>query len=436
MPHINPWFPEAKFGVFIHWVLTSVMGEGVPRPDSGRDHRAWATEAAAGFTAEHFDARDWARRFKAWGARYVVLTTKHHIGFALFDTDRARFTAAKSSPAGRDLVREYVDALHDEGLRVGLYYSLPDWCHPDYASLPGGHDPKKYAETPDPERWERFLQDMFAEVRHLCSAYGQIDLLWFDGDWERTADQWQTPQLVRMVENLQPGIVMNSRLRHACLGHYGSPEQAVPLAPPHGWWEQCMTLGEKWPYHADDMPHQKPVGELVRTFGDICGMGGNLLLNVGPYPDGRIPPEQIAPMEGLGAWITAHAEAVYGTEAGLPTGLFGGASTHRGSVLYLIAYDTPRDELVVKGLRSPVRRATHLASGTELAHRSSGGRAKFGKPGWLFVRVPEERMDDHATVVRLEFEDDVCEVDCPSGGRLTWRGRPELDEQALVRQRG
>ncbi len=433
MPHIAPWFPDAKFGVFIHWVLKAVP-EWHTAPE-GADERELARQVAQKFTAEQFDARDWARLFRSWGAKYAVLTTKHHIGFALFDCPGSPFTAVNSSPAGRDLVAEYVEALRAEGLKVGLYYSLPDWSHPDYPSLVGGDDPKKYAKTDQPEVWQRFVDHMFAEVRHLCTAYGKIDLLWFDGDWERSAEQWHSVELAAMIEQLQPGIVLNNRLRHACIGHYGTPESNAPLAAKGGpFWEFCMTPGDNWDgVRANRNVKQPP--ELVRIFGDMLGMGGNLLLNVAPDAAGVIPDVQTSVMSGLGQWVTSHAEAVYGAEAGLPAGLFNGASTHRGGVLYLIAYDQPRDELVVKGLQSDVTRVTHLRSGKELRWRRSGGRAKFGQAGWLFVQTPPECMDEHATVVKVEFADDVCKVQSPDGGQLTWKGRPALDEQSVYEAR-
>ncbi len=435
MPHIAPWFPDAKFGVFIHWVL-----KAVPGPDGGMvewtpgKRREQAMEQASRFTAADYDPREWARMFKSWGAKYAVLTTKHHIGFTLYDCPEATFSAATCSPAGRDLVAPYVEALRAEGLKVGLYFSLPDWSHPDFPSLTGGRDPDKYGDHDDPVRWQRFLDDMFAEVRHLCTAYGKIDLLWFDGDWERSAEQWRTLDLAAMIQELQPHVIMNNRLRHITLGHYGTPESAAPLAAPQGWWEFCATPGDNWDGIRANQ-NLKPVSELVRMFGDTLGMGGNLLLNVAPDAAGGIPECQVERMAGLGSWITSHAEMVHGSEAGLPAGLFHGFSTHKGGVLYLATYDAPRDELVVKGLQSPVKRVTHLRTGRELAWRRSGGRANFGKAGWLFIRLPADLLDDHATAVRVEFEDDVCEVASPQGRTLKWKGRPDLTEQAVAAAR-
>ncbi len=431
MPHIAPWFPDAKFGVFIHWVLKSVWldkPEWRQSEDAESMFRENPRQFADHFTAEDYDPDQWAQMFADWGAKYAVLTTKHHIGFSLYDCPQTRFSAANSSPAGRDLVGPYVEALRRKGLKVGLYFSLPDWSHPNYASLAGGDDPRKYSAQDEPERWQAFLDDMFAEIRHLCTAYGKIDLMWFDGDWERTAEQWKTLELAAMIQQLQPEIILNNRLRHECLGHYGTPESAAPLKAPQGWWEYCTTPGDNWDgCRANENVKQPP--ELVRMFGDVLGMGGNLLLNVAPTAQGTLPDVQTSTMAGLGQWITDHAEAVYGSRAGLPFGLFNGSSTLQGSVLYLIAYDQPRTELLVKGLCSEVARVTHLTSGKELSWRVSGGRPKFGKPGWLFIDVPAECMDEHASVFKVEFVDDVLQIACPDGRTRTHRGRPALTEQ-------
>ena len=433
VPHIAPWFADAKFGVFIHWTLKNCeMDFEQPVGEMPLDlQRQWARER---FTAAHYDPREWARLFRDWGARYAVLTTKHHVGFALFDSPVSRFSSANSSPARRDLVGPYVEALRAEGLRVGLYYSLPDWTHPDYASCAGGSDRVKYSETDQPERWNRFVDDMFAEVRHLCTAYGPVDLFWFDGDWERSAEQWRSLELAHMIQQLQPHAIINNRLRHRCIGHYGTPESTYPIGPRGGFNEFCGTPGDNWDGMAANQ-NLTAANELVRLFGDNLGYGYNTLLNVAPRADGVIPAVQADALAPRGRGITSHARAVYGTEPGLPVGLFNGASTHDGAVLYLISYDVPRDELVVKGIQANVRRVTHLQTGRELPFRFHGGRRKFGHSGWLFITLPSELIEPHAAVIRVDFEDDLCQVQGLDGQILRWRGRPALDEKTTYTER-
>lgn len=417
------WFPEAKFGVFIHWTLTNVA---LTPGEENLNFLDQAKSRAARFSAENFDAKKWAKDFKSWGAKYAVLTTKHHIGFALFDGP-AGFSVMTSSPVKRDLVLEFTGAMRAEGIKVGLYYSLPDWSHPDYASLTNvkakpeeQKATRAYAIKDDPLRWNRFVKQMFAEVRHLCTAYGKIDLLWFDGDWERSAEQWQTMELAKMIYELQPGCVINNRLRSADLGHYNTPENVVPLSPREGWWEFCMTPGDNWDGIAANT-NIKPANEIVRIVGDVLGMGGNFLINVAPLDKGAIPKVQWDNMDQIGQWITSHSQAVYNTRYALPHGLFNGAVTRKGATLFLIAYDTPRNELVLKGTNDEVLKITHPLSGKELKYHYSGGFSGWGKKGWLYIEVPESCMDKYATVVKVEFKNHEVKFDTPSGEKIIYK---------------
>lgn len=412
------WFPDARFGIFVHWTLTCVPlleGEGqLSKMEQARN-------LAQRFSADNYNPGEWATLFKKWGAKYVVLTTKHHVGFTLFDSPVSNFSVMNSSPVKKDLVKDYVEAMRAVGLKVGLYYSLPDWSHPDYASLkkPKSRsediDPMKYSVEDDTVRWNRFIKDMFAEVRHLCTNYGRIDLFWFDGDWERTAEQWHSMELAMMIDSLQPGAVLNNRLKHKDLGHYGTPEQIVPLGPRKGWWELCLTPGDNWAGEGADS-HIKTPRELIRIFGDVLHLGGNLLLNVSPNDNGAIPVQQLQVMNEVGKWVTNHQEAIYNTSSPLPWGLFNGAVTHDDQYLYLIAYDRPRDELVLKGTENDVLEVTHLLSGDHLSWRYSGGYKGWNRKGWLYIKIPEKYMDEYATVVRIRFKESNVTFRLPDGG--------------------
>lgn len=412
---MQPWFPDAKLGIFIHYGIYAV--DGVPESWSfytGKVPHEQYMKQLDGFTAAKYDPTAWAALFARAGARYAVLTARHHDGVALWDTQQDSLTVARHTPAGRDLISGYVDALRAQGLKVGLYYSHSDWNHPDYASIthtdPVNEDLRTNPfvaprnGTQDPEAWERFLTYRTAQVRELVAAH-RPDLLWFDGEWERSEEQWRIGELAAEILELNPDTVLNARmLSH---GDYATPEQGLPIQPPAGPWELCLTINDSWGFQHQDHNH-KSVRLLVRYFTETIGMGGNLLLDVGPREDGTIPEEQVERLEGLGDWIARHADAVHGTIAGLPAGHHYGPSTlsadHR--TLYLVCLDAPGEGVSLRGLRTAVLRVTVLGTGTELAHRVVGGLGEV--PGVLWIEAPlSADLDPHATVLAVELDGEL-----------------------------
>ena len=238
-------------------------------------------------------------------------------------------------------------------------------------------------------------------MKELCTRYSP-DLLWFDGDWERDPEQWRFRELREQLLSWAPGVILNSRM--GGYGDYGTPEQAIPITRPTGPWEFCVTLNDSWGYRKGDR-NFKTVRQCVRMLAECVGMGGNLLLDIGPMSDGTIPPEQADILKGLGRWVKKHAEAIYGTIAGLPHGHFYGASTLSKSreELYLTLFDRPYDSVAVKGIRNNVRRAS-VVGGQELKHRSIGGAPWAGLPGVLWIDVPQEVLDQDATVIKVELD--------------------------------
>ncbi|WP_030743522.1 alpha-L-fucosidase [Streptomyces sp. NRRL F-5135] len=407
---MRPWFPDAKLGIFIHWGIYAVDGvrESWSFFDGEVPHERYMAQLDR-FTARAYDPRAWAGLFARAGARYAVLTARHHDGVALWDTALGDLNVARHTPAGRDLVGPYAAALRERGLKVGLYYSHSDWNHPDYASVrhaerPAGPEDNPYADAPegreDPVAWARYLDYRDGQVRELCTRF-RPDLLWFDGEWERTEEQWRVRELAALIRAEAPACVLNARLPGA--GDYATPEQGVPIEPPPGPWELCLTLNDSWGHRHDDHNH-KSTGQLIRHLAETIGAGGNLLLSVGPREDGTIPPEQAERLEGIGAWTARHAEAVYGTVAGLPAGHHYGPSTlsRDRRTLYLTVFDIPRGPVGVRGLRTPVRRVSVLGTGTELGHRVVGGLHEV--PGMLWIDPPAAAdLDEHATVLALEL---------------------------------
>ena len=412
---IQPWFGEAKLGIFIHYGIYAV--NGIPESWSffnGQiSHEDYLLQLD-GFTASRFDADAWAELFEAAGARYAVLTSKHHDGVALYDTAANDLSTVKATPARRDIVTEYVDAIRRRGLKVGLYFSHLDWSHPDYASIRPAGMPVEERGNPyavpaageeDPAAWERFLAFHRAQLTEIMDRFAP-DLLWFDGDWERDPEQWRMDEVRALIEARLPSAVINGRMRGG-FGDYSTPEQGVPIVPPDGSWELCVTINESWGYQHNDHAY-KSVRQLVRLFAETIGGGGNLLLDVGPREDGTIPEEQVERLRELGDWIRRHEPAIYGTTRGLPLGAFYGASTVSADrrKLYLFVFDRPNDYVVVRGLQNKVLNATILGSGVTLRTQRQGGHA--GVPGWEYLYVDSDTaLDRDCTVIELELDGEL-----------------------------
>ncbi|MEX2393179.1 MAG: alpha-L-fucosidase [Actinomycetota bacterium] len=404
------WFDGARFGMFIHWTHVSnrgfelswpLVGSLSVYPHSGGvsvdDYYAKALK----FSPEPGAAKQWMDLAADAGMKYAVLTTKHHDGFALWPTKHSEFSIAHT-PYGGDLVGEYVEAAREAGLRVGFYYSLSDWHHPDYPPFREEDKPYMKYLGRRSDSWNAYLDAMFGQVRELLTNYGQIDVMWFDGQWERTQDEWKAPELAAMVRELQPQILINDRLPKQ--GDYATPEQAIPATTPEGRWETCMTMNTSWGFVPQDDTY-KSTTEIVHTLAETTGKGGNLLLNVSPRGDGSLPPEQVGRLEGVAAWMDVNGGAIHDTEAGLEPWRFYGPSTKRGDTIYLICPWKPYEDVVVRGL--PVKRvsARHLATGAELKvrGRATAEQELFTKDpiGEVFISLPEELHQPHATVIEL-----------------------------------
>lgn len=410
---IQPWFTDAKLGIFLHWGIYSV--DGVAESWSFYDDRVPYDRYMAqldGFTASAYDPEAWADLFVRAGARYAVLTAKHHDGVALWDTAANDLSVVKRTPAGRDLITPYVTALRARGLKVGLYYSHLDWSHPDYASVrPEGQDPAERGNRysmpavgeESEERWADFLAFHRVQVRELLERF-EPDLLWFDGEWERGAGQWRMAELAEEIRALSPNTVVNGRLTGH--GDYATPEQGVPIEPPAQPWELCLTVNDSWGYQPQDTNHKSP-RQLVRIFAETIGGGGNLLLDIGPKQDGSLLPEQAERLEALGEWTGRHAEAVHGTVRGLPHGHFYGPSTLSADrrTLYLFLFDRPNEYVVLRGVRNGVASARVLGTGTVVRHERVGGLGDV--PGWEYVHLTDDQLDPLCTVVALELDGEL-----------------------------
>ena len=424
----DTWFRAARFGMFVHWGHVSQQGLELSWPLAGgtpalpfstpvpvADYQA----SAATFAPDPEAPREWARLAARAGMRYAVFTTKHHDGYAMWPSAHSDF----ASPI--DLVGAYVAACREHGLRVGLYHSLSDWHHPDYPALTD--DDRPYAYSPrrsSKEAWARYLDVLFGQVEELLTNYGPIDVLWFDGGWERSAAEWRADDLRRRIAELAPDCLVNERLPGH--GDFETPEQFVPASPPSGPWETCLTMNSTWGYCPADTGYKSP-RELVHTLCEVAGRGGNLLLNVSPRGDGSLPPEQTERLAEVSAWMARNGAAVLDTVPGLEPWQWYGPSTRSpdGATVYLHLLARPYDTVTARGL--PVRRVRavrELASGRELTFRTRctvmDELFNWDPRGEVVIDVPAELVDDLATVLVVDVAPEGSKVEPP----LALRGSP------------
>jgi alpha-L-fucosidase len=374
------WWHEAKFGMFVHWGLYSILGR-----------EAWAMgdedipideyeQLAKRFQPPPDAPRAWARLACDAGMRYMVMTAKHHEGFCLFDSKLTDYCATKQA-AGRDLVAEYVRAARAENLRVGLYYSLMDWHHPDW----------RRAKT-DPAARDRFVQYTHGQLRELMSNYGKIDILWYDMPVPLDAAGWHSEQMNSMVRQLQPDILINNR--NLLPGDFSTPEQSTQ--PAKGDWESCMTINDSWAYLPADH-NWKSAQQLLQNLVECARDGGNYLLDIGPRADGSVPEPAVERLKVIGNWLRRNGEAVYSTgRCRFPHGNIG-VYTRRGNTLYVIIYFWPGNSMTVGGVHFGVQSARFLATGKPIAFTQKGSQL-------IFSGLPDTAPDEPLTVIAVQCD--------------------------------
>ena len=390
------WWHEAKFGMFIHWGLYSVIGQ-----------HEWAKQVEGipllqyELLAKHFKpksnaARDWARLAKAAGQKYMVMTTKHHEGFCHWDTKLTDYCAPRQGP-GRDLVREFVDAARAEGLRVGFYYSLMDWHHPDGATC-----------KTDPAARRRFVEYTHGLIRELMTNYGKIDVLWYDVDWPLTAAEWESERMNKMVFELQPEIIVNNR--NGLEGDFSTPEQEVRAEKSGRAWESCMTLNDSWGFNRGDDAWKTPK-EVIANLVNCARGGGNYLLNIGPKPDGSIPEESVTVLTEVGKWLQTNGKSIYETERGEFSWNVNANYTRSGNTLYIhqqywpghtpaaegTEFFQPEAVIAIGGLKAKAKAARLLKTGEAV---------KFTQDEWglRLTGLPVKAPDQPVTVIAVECD--------------------------------
>lgn len=375
------WFVQARFGMFIHWGLYAVPARGEWVRSNERMPEEKYMPFFREFDPSAADPKAWVQAAKEAGMGYVILTAKHHDGFCLFDSKLTDFKST-NTPMGRDIVREFLEAGREAGLKVGLYYSLIDWHHPDFPHYGDRYHPMRSdpAASNEERDFERYLAYMHGQVKELCTRYGRLDVLWFDFSYNQLrGEAWRANELADMVRTLQPRILLNNRLEVSgegfgslaqgepapCHGDFVSPERMVPpegLFDPQGrplYWETCTTMNHSWGYCAGD-PWYKPAPLLLKKLVECVSKGGNFLLNVGPDGNGRIPRQAMDTLKYLGQWMQINGESICGCG---PSGMEKpewGRITRRENVLYLHIYENALGPLPLYGIPAEKIRAMRL----------------------------------------------------------------------------
>lgn len=415
------WFREARFGMFIHWGLYAIPAG---KWGTATGHGEWIRETAkipveeydklqAQFNPTKFDADEWAAIAKRAGMKYVVITTKHHDGFGLFKSKLTDWDV-ENTPYKKDIMAEIARAYRAQGFRIGWYHSIMDWHHPDYLPRRSWEIQARPNGNANFDRYNAFLQ---GQVGELLTNYGKIDLMWFDGEWESTWNHKYGQSLYDHCLKLAPNVIVNNRVDvgrggmggmsdAGFAGDYGTPEQEVPAKGIPGVdWESCITTNTHWGYNAADKNY-KSAKDLIRLLVDVVSKGGNLLLNVGPRADGTFPPEQVERLAHIGKWMDVNGESIYGTTASPFSTLSFGRCTQKGRTLYFQVFDAPKDlKLRLPMLGSKVSKVSVLGAGQLPFSEGNDG---------LKIDIAKAKMDDDATVVKVELAEELRVFDAPT----------------------
>lgn len=382
-------FADSRFGIFIHWGIYSMFAQGEWYMNKGIDAQEYA-KAAGGFYPAAFDARAWVKAIKASGARYICFTSRHHDGFSMFDTAASDYDIMDASPFRRDIVAELAEACREEGIALHFYYSLLDWTREDY---PVGRTGLGTGRKGDSQNYDSYIKFMKDQLTELLTKYGKIGAIWFDGDWDHDSDpqpfDWRYPEIYSHIHGIDPSCLIGNN--HHLTPFEGEDfqmfERDLPGENTTGWasgqtvsslpLEMCQTMNGMWGYKVEDQNY-KSVEDLVRLIVRAASKGSNLLLNIGPQPDGNLPAAALDRLAGIGEWMNVYGASVYGTSAtGIPEQSWGVTTRNDSSLfLHLIeplegveAISVPLDPS-----RKKVKSVKAMKDGAPLKHRISDGK--------------------------------------------------------------
>jgi alpha-L-fucosidase len=398
------WFRDARFGLFIHWGVYSVpAGEW----NGNKNYAEWFLEEthmpvsqyekfAKQFNPVKFDAMQWVQMAKDAGMKYIVITSKHHDGFDMFRSNLGDW-GIKATPFQRDPLKELAAACKDQGIKLGFYYSIMDWHHPDWGKRRPWND--RATGKPDMDRYTAYMK---GQLKELLTNYGPIGILWFDGQWEDAWTKERGDDLYKYVRSLQPDIIVNNRVGKGDVGDYGTPEQTIPSSADSEPWESCMTMNDHWGYNKNDH-NWKSAATIIRNLVDCASKGGNYLLNVGPTSEGLIPQPAVERLAEVGRWMKVNGAAIYATSASPFKPFAWGRATRKmiggDTTLFLHVFNWPKaGKLLLPGLVNPVKAAYLLADPAKKSLATESGEQG------VTVAVPASAPDSACSVIALELK--------------------------------
>ena len=399
------WWREARFGLFVHWGPVSLKGTEIGWSRGAQVPSDVYDELCRDFNPTNFSAETWARTAKDAGMKYLVLTSKHHDGFCLWDSKLTQYDIM-NTPFRRDVVKELAAACRKHGIVFCTYHSICDWYQPDYPlGSPGGRSPKA---EPNMDRYNLYLKNQLVE---LLQNYGRIGIMWFDGEWEKPWTHARGLDLYQWVRRFQPRTIINNRVgigrggmeggteAGAFGGDYDTPEQRVGKFQNDRPWESCITICQQWAWKPND--RMKSLQECLQTLIYCAGGDGNLLFNVGPMPDGAIEPRQVERLREMGAWLKTYGESIYKTRGGPFKPGKWGASTHRGSRIYLHVFRWPDGGLQLPDIGTKIRSIKALMGGQVECTQTPDG---------IVINVPPESRQEIDTLIELRLDGSAADI--------------------------
>jgi alpha-L-fucosidase len=399
------WFQDAKFGLFIHWGVYSVLGDGEWVMNNRHLTVQEYGKLPAFFNPTEFDPAEWVALVKAAGMKYITITSKHHDGFAMFATKQSDWDIVDRTPYRKDVLKMLADQCHRQGIKLFFYYSQLDWHNPNYYPRGRtGHDNGR----PESGDWYKYLDYLDGQLRELLTNYGELGGIWFDGMWDKPQADWRLATTYKLIHDLQPQALIGSNHHHAPFPgeDFQMFEKDLPGQNTAGFnqtavisnqlpLETCETMNNSWGFNIGDS-HYKSTRQLIQYLVRAAGYNANFLLNVGPMPNGKIQPEFVTRLREMGQWLARYGESIYGTRGGPITPRPWGVTTQRGNKIYVHILDWQDSSLALPALPGKVESAHFL---------KDGSRAQVTETaGGLLLQIPPSARDDFDTVAALEYE--------------------------------